>query len=266
MTTAPVFLQPIASCTVPHGEVARFHAYVSGMPKPEMTWFHNRSPVKATKNVVFHFDAVTNILSGVDPTTLSELSVTSWTENLKPSFTKKLQLQSVVEGDSVELECKIVAFPPPSILWFHNNRPIRKERRRRIIYDSKLHMHTTCLFIEPIKEKDSGSYKVMAINTEGSAESTASLLVSLREEQSANYLRSAKRSAQAHESDDAIAEQKKERKFRVDLRCVGSPFDRVSKARQGRSRSKNALVRTVYFRSVPKSPRARISETKTEAS
>uniref|UniRef100_A0A8C6U5Z6 Immunoglobulin I-set domain-containing protein n=1 Tax=Neogobius melanostomus TaxID=47308 RepID=A0A8C6U5Z6_9GOBI len=106
----PVFLQPIASCTVPHGEVARFHAYVSGMPKPEMTWFHNRSPVKATKNVVFHFDAVTNI--------------------------------------------------------------------------------ATLIIVDAFSD-----YKVMAINTEGSAESTASLLVSLREEQSANYLRSAKRSA-----------------------------------------------------------------------
>ncbi|KAJ0005748.1 hypothetical protein NQD34_015642 [Periophthalmus magnuspinnatus] len=57
----PVFLQPISSCTVPHGEVARFHACVSGMPQPEVTWFHNRQPVKATKNLVFHFDEMTNI-------------------------------------------------------------------------------------------------------------------------------------------------------------------------------------------------------------
>ncbi|XP_034429248.1 telokin [Hippoglossus hippoglossus] len=56
----PVFIQPITSCTVPHGEVARFHACVSGTPKPEMSWFHNRQPVWPTKNVVFHFDEVTN--------------------------------------------------------------------------------------------------------------------------------------------------------------------------------------------------------------
>lgn len=110
-------------------------------------------------------------------------------------------------------------------------------------------MHTTSLVVDSIKEKDSGSYKVMAINTEGSAESTASLLVSLREEQSANYLGFVKRSAKAHESVDTMAEQRKERKFRVDLRCVGSPFDKMSKVHKGRSRSKTALVRTVYFRS-----------------
>ena len=56
----PVFTHPITSCTVPHGEVARFHARVSGMPKPEISWFHNQQPVQSTKNLVFHFDEVTN--------------------------------------------------------------------------------------------------------------------------------------------------------------------------------------------------------------
>lgn len=149
----------------------------------------------------------------------------------------------------MELKCKLVAYPPPTILWFHNNRSVPKERRRRIRTDSRMHMHTTSLVIESIKEKDSGSYKVMAINTEGSAESTASLLVSLREEQSANYLGFVRCSAKAHQSIDTMAEQRKERKFRVELRCVGSPFDKMSKVHQGRSRSKTALMRTVYFRS-----------------
>lgn len=48
------------SCSAPHGEVARFHACVSGMPKPEISWFHNQQPVRPSKNLVFHFDEVTN--------------------------------------------------------------------------------------------------------------------------------------------------------------------------------------------------------------
>ena len=176
-------------------------------------------------------------------------SISSWTDNIKPSFTKKLKFQSVLEGEPVELKCKLIACPPPTILWFHNNRSVPKELRRRICTDSRMHMHTTSLVIDGVREKDSGSYKVMAINSEGSAESTASLLVSLREEQSANYLGFVKRSAKAHESVDTLAEQRRERKFRVDLRCVGSPFDKMSKVHQGRSRSKNSLVRTVFFHS-----------------
>lgn len=170
-------------------------------------------------------------------------------ENMKPSFTRKLKFQSVLEGETVELQCELVASPPLSILWFHNNKTLRKTRRRRIGSYSQMHMHTTSLVIDGVKEKDSGSYKVMAINSEGSAESTASLLVSMQEEQSANYLSRARRCAKAQDSMGASAEHRLERKFRVDLRCVGSPFDKVSKARLGRSRSETSLVRSVYFRS-----------------
>ncbi|KAI4787824.1 hypothetical protein KUCAC02_036227 [Chaenocephalus aceratus] len=275
----PVFLQPISSCSVPHGEVARFHACVSGTPRPEISWFHNGSPVLPTKNVVFHFDEATHTAmllivdafpehagaytcsaantagevsctatltvttaqeeevthvrerieakieqevkelfyhkegtrqSGGDLPAARQLrgafsdtedfpdqglvsanrcssrtsSISSWTENIKPAFTKKLKFQSVLEGEPVELRCKLVACPQPTILWFHNNKSIPKDRRRRVGTESNMHLHTTSLAIDCIREKDSGSYKVMAFNSEGSAESTASLLVSLREEQS----------------------------------------------------------------------------------
>uniref|UniRef100_A0A667WV02 Ig-like domain-containing protein n=1 Tax=Myripristis murdjan TaxID=586833 RepID=A0A667WV02_9TELE len=261
----PTFLHPITSCTVPHGEVARFHACVSGMPKPEIGWFHNQQPVKPTKNIVFHFDEMTNTATLIIVDAFSEhagLYTCKAANNAGEAVcsatltvTKEEgNFQSVLEGDPATLKCKLVACPPPTILWFHNNRPIHKERRRRICMESRMHMHTSSLVIDSIKEKDSGSYKVMAINTEGSADSTASLLVSLREEQSANYLSFVRRSARAHESIDSIVEQRKERKFRVDLRCVGSPFDKMSKVHQGRSRSKTALVRTVYFRSASPHP------------
>lgn len=175
-------------------------------------------------------------------------SVTSQAQNMKPSFTKKLKFQSVLEGEAVELKCELVASPPPSILWFHKNKSIPKVRHR-ISSDSQLHVHTSSLVIDRVKEKDSGSYKVMAINNEGSAESTASLLVSMQEEQSANYLSCARHSAKARNSTAESAEHRQERKFRVDLRCVGSPFDQRSKARLARSRSETSLVRSVYFRS-----------------
>uniref|UniRef100_A0A3Q3GS07 Ig-like domain-containing protein n=1 Tax=Labrus bergylta TaxID=56723 RepID=A0A3Q3GS07_9LABR len=56
----PLFITAIMSCSVSHGEVARFHACVSGMPRPEISWFHHGQPIQPTKNVVFHFDEVSN--------------------------------------------------------------------------------------------------------------------------------------------------------------------------------------------------------------
>ncbi|XP_051980649.1 titin-like, partial [Xyrauchen texanus] len=68
----PTFIQPIASCVVVHGEVARFHACVSGMPKPEISWFHDQQSIKPTKNVVFHFDEMTNTATLIIVDTFSE--------------------------------------------------------------------------------------------------------------------------------------------------------------------------------------------------
>ncbi|XP_076858428.1 uncharacterized protein LOC143512228 [Brachyhypopomus gauderio] len=177
------------------------------------------------------------------------LDTESGTENIKPSITKKLKFKSVVEGEATAFRCKLVARPTPTILWFHNNRQIQKEHRRRIQTVSKMNAYLTILTINDIKDKDSGSYKVMAINTEGSAESTASLLVSLREEQDANYFSLSRRSDRSHSSLDSLVDQTKERKFRVDLRCVGSPFDKTTKRQQrGHTRPKSAIFRTMYFR------------------
>uniref|UniRef100_A0AAY5KTQ4 Ig-like domain-containing protein n=1 Tax=Esox lucius TaxID=8010 RepID=A0AAY5KTQ4_ESOLU len=323
----PTFIHPIVSCVVQHGEVARFHACVSSMPKPEISWYHNQQPIKPTKDIVFHFDEMTNTATLIIVDAFSEhagqytckatnsageavctaiLAVTKekvaevrekietaieqevkelfhnesefperrrqkhrsisdtegdlkqsnntsikWngTDKIKPSFTKKLSFQNVIEGDPAELRCRLIAFPTPTIIWCHNNRPIQKERRRRIRTESTMHMHVTSLVIESIKDDDSGCYRVMAINTEGSAESIASLLVSMRAEENANYVSHLRRSTRTHGSLDSLVDQKKDRKFRVELRCVGSPFDKKSKPR-GRSRSKNAPVRTVYFRSL----------------
>lgn len=184
-----------------------------------------------------------------DPEESLDQGLVAPSENIKPSFTKKLKFQSVVEGDTAAFKCRLIAMPPPTILWFHNNRQIQKEHYRKIYTVSKMHMHATSLTIEGIKEKDSGSYKVMAINTEGSAETTASLLVSLREEQDVTYFSHSRSSSKAHSSSDSLADSTKERKFRVDLRCVGSPFDKTGKGQtKGRHRSKSTLYRTMYFR------------------
>uniref|UniRef100_A0A4W3IQ37 Ig-like domain-containing protein n=1 Tax=Callorhinchus milii TaxID=7868 RepID=A0A4W3IQ37_CALMI len=103
-------------------------------------------------------------------------SINSWSENLKPSFTQKLKFKSVMEGEQATFECKLVASPAPKIAWFHNNRPIRKDLRKNFKIESAMHIHSSSLEINNVEQKDSGSYKVFAINSEGSAETTASLL------------------------------------------------------------------------------------------
>ncbi|XP_059503180.1 titin-like [Stegostoma tigrinum] len=180
-------------------------------------------------------------------------SISSWSENFRPSFTEKLKFKSVMEGEQAIFRCKLVASPAPKVAWFHNNRPIHKDSRRIIKIDSTMHIHNSSLEINNVEEKDSGSYRIFAINSEGSAEATASLLVALKEEQNANYISFVKRSEMAHKSIDCLV-KKRNARLRVDLRHVGSPFDKKSQVpgilhKQPNSKSK--LMRTMYFETMP---------------
>ncbi|CAM4630245.1 unnamed protein product, partial [Lepidochelys olivacea] len=150
----------------------------------------------------------------------------SWSETLKPSFTQKLKFKSVLEGDPAVFQCKLVACPTPAMTWFHNNRPIPKDLRRIIKTESGMHIHSSSLEVRDVRERDSGSYKVFAINSEGSAESTASLLVAQREEQNAKYLDFLRKSKRTHESVECLVQKRKEDRLKVYLRCTGSPFDK----------------------------------------
>ncbi|XP_075465078.1 uncharacterized protein LOC142499508 [Ascaphus truei] len=111
-----------------------------------------------------------------------------------------------------------------------------------------MHIHNCSLLIKSVEDRDSGSYRIFAINSEGSAECTASLLVALREEQNPNYLDFVRRSEKTHESIDSLVQKKRESRVKVDLKCVGSPYD---KRRENQLLSsqfpRKGVVRTISF-------------------
>eukprot|EP00079_Xenopus_tropicalis_P039042 XP_017952813.1 PREDICTED: titin [Xenopus tropicalis] len=175
-------------------------------------------------------------------------SIGSWSECLKPSFTQKLTFRSVLEGEPAVFRCKLVACPLPKVSWFHNNKPICKDSRRTIKTDSDMHIHNCSLLIKSVEDRDSGSYRIFAINSEGSAECTASLLVALREEQNPKYLDFVRYSEKTHESIDSLVQKRRESRLKVDLKCVGSPFDKRRETQILHSQyPKKGLVKTISF-------------------
>ncbi|KAF2987505.1 hypothetical protein EK904_002546, partial [Melospiza melodia maxima] len=170
-------------------------------------------------------------------------------QNRKPIFTQGLKCRSVLEGDPALFRCKLVACPAPHMAWFHNNRPVRQDCRKVIRTESTEHTHCASLELRDVREHDAGSYRVFAINTEGSAESTASLLVSRRGERrgpapagSAEWLRP---------SWGCLLQQRREERLRVVLRCTGSPFDKGQEAEPGHLSAARGKVRTIRFQSLP---------------
>lgn len=177
----------------------------------------------------------------------------SWPEKLKPSFTKTLKYRSVSVGDPVTFQCKLTASPLPQITWFHNNRQIPKSLRRVIKTESSLDMHSSSLEVKEVQERDSGSYKVFAINSEGSAESTASLLVGHSEGKNAKYLEFLRKSERTREHIECQVQKRRDERLKVDLKCIGSPFDKsqeTEKVLSALSFSKG-MMRTISFESIP---------------
>nr|XP_027799788.1 titin-like [Marmota flaviventris] len=169
-------------------------------------------------------------------------STSSWPEYFKPSFTQKLAFKYVLEGEPVVFACRLIACPTPEMTWFHNNRPIPTGLRRVIKTESDLHHHSSSLEVKRVQDRDSGSYRLLAINSEGSAESTASLLV-IQKGQDEKYLEFLKRTEQAHGNMEALAGRKEDR-IKVDLRFTGSPFNKRQDVEQ------KGMRRTIHFNTV----------------
>ncbi|XP_064291549.1 uncharacterized protein LOC135309328 [Passer domesticus] len=157
-------------------------------------------------------------------------------QNRKPTFTQGLKCRSVLEGDPAFFRCKLVACPAPHMAWFHNNRPVLQDCRKVIRTESTEHTHCASLELRDVREHDAGSYRVFAINSEGSAESTASLLVA----------RGGERRGWG-----CLLQQRREERLRVVLRCTGSPFDKGQEAEPGDLSPARGMVRTIRFQSLP---------------
>uniref|UniRef100_A0A8D2DK51 Titin n=1 Tax=Sciurus vulgaris TaxID=55149 RepID=A0A8D2DK51_SCIVU len=169
-------------------------------------------------------------------------STSSWPEYFKPSFTQKLAFKYVLEGEPVVFACRLIACPTPEMTWFHNNRPIPTGLRRVIKTESDLHHHSSSLEVKRVQHRDSGSYRLLAVNSEGSAESTASLLV-IQKGQDEKYLEFLKRTEQTHGNMEALVGRKEDR-IKVDLRFTGSPFNKRQDVEQ------KGMRRTIHFNTV----------------
>ncbi|XP_064307786.1 muscle M-line assembly protein unc-89-like [Phalacrocorax carbo] len=178
-------------------------------------------------------------------------AVLAYTQNCKPTFTQGLKCRSVLEGDPALFQCKLVACPAPHMAWFHNNRPVHQDRRKVIRTESEEYMHSASLEVQDVQEYDAGSYRVFAINSEGSAESTASLLVARSGEQQGLGFRG--KAEWMRERWECLLQQQQKDRLRVVLRCTGSPFDKGQEAEQllGSLSPARGMVRTIHFRKLP---------------
>ncbi|CAH1249861.1 OBSCN [Branchiostoma lanceolatum] len=83
----------------------------------------------------------------------------------------------VVEGEQAKFHCRITGHPQPKVRWYLNGTIIRKSKRFRVWYDGIFHFE-----IPEAKTLYAGEVKVVAENSQGTAETVVPLEVQLKED------------------------------------------------------------------------------------
>lgn len=159
-----------------------FACTATGYPRPILRWTKNDLPLPADSRIQVTSAGALNIREvsladqGVYRCTASNshgaisefarLNVFS-----APTFLKKPDNQTVVEGHSVFFSCDAASDPPAKIKWFKDDRPLFGNNRISI------NPSATTLTIGSAQEEDEGIYKCLAESIGGERSAIASLKV-----------------------------------------------------------------------------------------
>nr|XP_014332952.1 PREDICTED: myosin light chain kinase, smooth muscle isoform X3 [Bos mutus] len=202
-TTFPKFENKPQSQEVSEDEPVEFRCEVSGIPKPEVTWFLDGVPVRSQEGSIEVYEAGgTHYLclwrarardSGSYSCTATNVRgqvSCRWTLLVKkpavmevaPSFSSALKDCTVVEGQDFVLRCSVQGTPLPRITWLLNGQPIQ-------------YAHSTCeagvaeLHIQDTLPEDDGTYTCLAENTVGQVSCSARVTVQEKKsEEKSEYL------------------------------------------------------------------------------
>ncbi|XP_059955416.1 myosin light chain kinase, smooth muscle isoform X3 [Mesoplodon densirostris] len=190
-TTFPKFESKPQSQEVSEDQPVKFRCEVSGIPKPEVTWFLDGAPLKRREGTIEVYEAGgTHYLcllrarardSGNYSCTATNVRgrvSCGWTLLVKrlavmeaaPSFSSVLKDCTVVEGRDFVLQCSVQGTPVPRITWLLNGQPIQ-------------YAHSTCeagvaeLHIQDALPEDDGTYTCLAENTLGQVSCSARVTV-----------------------------------------------------------------------------------------
>ncbi|KAL3285162.1 hypothetical protein HHI36_019282 [Cryptolaemus montrouzieri] len=175
--------------TVVPGEATQFTVIVQSNPVPKVTWSKDDHVVEANEviEIIEDVDNETyklifkNVLLSdggyYKVTAVNELGETTSEARLKtrtekPKFITGLQEDSVEDGGEITVMVRADGLPKPQIKWFFNGKPLTEDANHKIETNTDTQV-VSSLSIKNYINADTGSYKALAVNCVGEAETTA---------------------------------------------------------------------------------------------
>ncbi|KAF0039693.1 hypothetical protein F2P81_007928 [Scophthalmus maximus] len=198
---APRFLQIPPDLTVEEGRFCRIDFKVGGLPTPDVCWYLDGKAIRPDdyhKMLVcekamhsFIIEIVTVHHAGVyecvarnragESRFSMRLDVIAQEVLRPPTFVQKMLNSRALEGDTVRLECKVEASPPPQLFWKKDKDMLRIDPSRMSLYQDG--SGRQCLLMERVMKSDAGWYTLSAINEAGMSTCNARLDVGTRKAQ-----------------------------------------------------------------------------------
>ncbi|XP_034400041.1 myotilin [Cyclopterus lumpus] len=195
---APRFLQTPPDLTVEEGRFCRIDFKVKGLPTPDVCWYLDGKAIRPDdfhKMLVcekgmhsFLIEIVTVHHAGVyecvarnragEGRFSMRLDVLAQEALRPPTFVQKMSNSRALEGDTVRLECKVDASPPPQLFWKKDKDMLRIDPNRMSLYQDG--SGRQCLLLERLMKSDAGWYTLSAINEAGMSTCNARLDVGTR--------------------------------------------------------------------------------------
>ncbi|CAF4580073.1 unnamed protein product, partial [Rotaria sp. Silwood1] len=207
----PKFIEPISDVYVHPEQEANFRAIITGQPAPKVTWYCNYKKIannekyRVTQDKDVYVLAISRVNesdeceytckaenSAGEKTCSANLHLIETpvgskpqpTEEIAPSFIRKLRNCTVIEGQRAKFDCFITGQPNPTIRWLHNGVPLDVETNTRK-YSSQLQSNgKVTLTIEDCLQEDAGEITIIVENRAGSTQCSAELNVEPHHESS----------------------------------------------------------------------------------
>lgn len=196
----PMFIKPLKPRTVLSDEVVLMEVEVDSKPNSSFQWFFNAMPLKVSPivrvNVInnrailmiekfaeehsgIYMCRAENVAGSVTTTASVKLvdnenQLEEIDEYLSPRFIETLKPMQLMDGDSLDLVCRVIGNPTPKIEWYQDKQLLLETRGISIIQDDQGYCS---LNVPESFTEDTGVYTCYATNKYGKASTEANVIV-----------------------------------------------------------------------------------------